>query len=126
MQRLDEQLAISDDDLKGMELSNYKAWLNVMVAGIAALLHQCNRTIAASQGTEHTTRTANLFDRRKEKIKEWRKDSEALLQTKKFPRSKDSARARTKSSFTYLACLLKDGIWYRVSLLGKEHPAKTL
>lgn len=118
--RLDEQLAISDHDLKGMGSSAYKAWLETMIAGIAALSHQCNRVIAASQGTEHTSRTANLFDRRKERITKWRKDSEALVKFRTFCRSKDSARLRTKSSFIYLARLLKDGIWYQVSLPGQR------
>ena len=124
LQRLDEQLEIPEDDLKGMGLSAYKAWLETVIAGIAALLHQCNRVVAASQGTAHTSRTANLFDRREEKIKKWCEDSEALVKFRTFSRSKDSARLRTKSSFTYLARLLKDGIWYQVSLPGKGNQQK--
>lgn len=128
LRRLNQESKISDDDLASKEPAAYRAWIKAMIAGMATLANQCNRAIAASQGTVHTSRTTNIFDRRKEKIKKWRKDSESLVDMRTLIRSEDSARLRlrTKGSFLYLARLLRDGIWYLVSLRRKEIPAKHL
>lgn len=114
--RFNQEIRISDDNLKAMDEGDFRAWMEAMIQGIVCFAEDCNAEICNKQTRPgfdkgYRKRARDTAKRRTKQSSEWRRDWSEKEFQEWIPQLKPKSRINRMQNFRYLADHFRRGEW---------------